>query len=915
MKLILLVPLASLALLAPSAQVIARALPSSRARAASTSTASAPVSAVPKAQYGPWRSCRIGGGGYVQNVISTRNPRVFYAYIDVGGLYRSDDGGRSWKMLHGSLPAKISSYQVRGMSADPRDENNVLALAGSQWESGGGVWASRDGGKSWKLTLQVPFMGNGDDRWTGVLVARDATNPARVLIASEGAGLWQSLDGGGTWSQIAQPDLLGLHPTDLKLSADGQRAWLCARPYKGWMGGKEGELRGGFFASQDGGKSWRKLAEEAPVELSVSPWDGSLLGIFEQKYLRLSRDRGTTWSEFGQGLPQLKAGEQPSMLDERSFQALASGPDFWVTASNKGTFYRRGKEDNAWSLIERQGVAENYEGEPWHARMGEGGEHFGRALASIVIDPRDSKSWFFTDWYAIYHSPDAGRNWNLSMDGLEDTVLHTLAQDASDAGVVHLGMADNGYLWSDNGGVRFGSPHRQSNMKGIAISPAQPNRVYGVGDPGNGQWKSNTVWVSIDRGHSWQAAPSKGLPDPDKFNRNSIAVDSSNALRAYVSMSGEVREGEGGVYQSDDGGATWKWIGQGLPASKYFTSDIWGIGRELAVATDGTLVAASRDMGAVYFRRPNAERWEKSATDIGGPWCVFASPAGGVWAACAGRGVWRSADGGATWAQKSRADARDVSVDLAHPNRVALGCADGVLLSLDGGATWSQTSPQLPHKNYPLVAFAGERLLAGTSGSGAFWMPLSPRGEQPVQARPIVLAVLPGERAATVSLSNADMESGAATPEGWGLWLGEGQVLASRDTATFHGGKSSLRLEAHGGYGSVSQVLAGALGVWGGRVRVRGWVRAEPLAGGKIDESLLALRGANAAGEQSEWQTLMGLSGLKPGEWSFFDNTLALVPSTQAATLTLTLRGSGRVWLDDVSVEAAPSVFPSQSTQ
>ncbi len=878
------------------------------APASTTSTSTAKV-LVPKAQYGPWRSCRIGGGGYIQNVVFTRNPRVLYAYVDVGGLYRSEDGGRSWKMLHGSLPPRLSSYQVRGLSADPRDENSVLALLGSQWEEGGGVWSSRDGGQSWRKVLDAHFMGNGDDRWTGLLIARDARNADRVLIAGEGDGVWQSLDNGSTWAKLG---LEGLHPTDLKLDASGQKIWLCARPYKGWMGGKQMELGAGFFTSQDSGKTWRKIADEAPIELGVAPWDGSLLGIFEQKYLRRSVDGGATWSEFGQGLPQLKAGERPAMLDERSFQALDSGPDFWVTASTKGTFYRRGRNEAQWSQVQRQGVVENYEGEPWLSRMGTGwGQHFGSALGSIIIDPRNPKSWFFTDWYAIYHSMDAGRNWSLSMDGVEVTVLHTLVQDPSDPAVVHLGMADNGYLWSENGGVRFDSPHQQSNMKGLALSPAQPNRVYGVGDPGNGQWKSNTVWVSIDRGHSWQAAPSRGLPDPDKFNRNSIAVDPKDPLRVYVSMAGAVKEGEGGVYESRDGGASWQWIGAGLPRSKYFTSDIWGIGPELAVAEDGTLVAASRDTGALYFRRPNAASWQKSGTDIGGPWSLFTSPDGSVWAGCAGNGVWRSVDGGATWTQKSKIDARYVAVDLAHAGRIAIGASDGVRLSTDGGSTWQVAGAELPYKVYPLVAFAGERLLAGTAGSGAFWMPLWPQGAQPVQARPVVIAALPGERVSNITLRNADMEQGAAAPTGWSLWRGAGQVQLARDTQVFHGGKSSLRLETKNGYGSVSQVLEGARP--DDAVRISGWVRVEPSANAKIDESLLALQGVDARGKQSQWQDVLNVRDLKPGEWSPFSQSLTLARSTENATLTLTVRGSGRIWMDDVSVRPEPRVFPARA--
>lgn len=67
--------------------------------------------------YGAWRSGAFGGGGFLQNIIfAPSDPRMLYTYVDVGGLYRSADGGRTWRMLHGSLPARDGAYSVRGLA-------------------------------------------------------------------------------------------------------------------------------------------------------------------------------------------------------------------------------------------------------------------------------------------------------------------------------------------------------------------------------------------------------------------------------------------------------------------------------------------------------------------------------------------------------------------------------------------------------------------------------------------------------------------------------------------------------------------------------------------------------------------------------------------------------------------------------
>ena len=65
------------------------------------------------------------------------------------------------------------------------------------------------------------------------------------------------------------------------------------------------------------------------------------------------------------------------------------------------------------------------------------------------------------------------------------------------------------------------------------------------------------------------------------------------------------------------------------------------------------------------------------------------------------------------------------------PNRVAASTDDGVILSRDGGETWTMLDKSLPDRVYRNVpAFAGERLVVGSAGSGVFWIPLSAKGER-----------------------------------------------------------------------------------------------------------------------------------------------------------------------------------------
>jgi photosystem II stability/assembly factor-like uncharacterized protein len=689
------------------------------------------VSGSGPAVYGPWHSCKIGGGGYIQNVVlCPTDPQRVYAYVDVGGIYRSDDGGHRWRMMHGGLPAKSTAHNVRSLLVDPRDEDHLLAAVGDPWSDPLGVFVSRDGGGTWRQTLTAPFFGNGEYRWAGVLLARHPDDPDVVLAATVDRGVWRSADNGETWSTCGAD---GLYPSDLRFDVrNPERLWLCAQESEAWLQGLWRTWPAGLYGSEDGGTSWEKISDAAPSEVLQDPADAAILYGIVGGAVHASRDGGVTWRPFGDGLPPRTS---TGYADDDRFDSLAAGPDFLLTASTAGTFYRLRSGESAWRRLPREHVQATYEGTEW---FGHRLERFGAALCSIVVDPCDPDHWFFTDWYAIYQTWDAGRHWRLTMDGVEVTVLHVLQQDPTDPRVMHLGMADSGYFRSEDGGGRFAHMEWQegitnklegitNNVKCIALPATWPDSIYAV-SARTWHWESNQVFVSDDRGRRWRRSPMRGLPDMAEHHCNSIAVHPQEPKLVYLAVSLAVAEGAGGVYRSTDGGDSWEWIGQGLPdGEEFFTHSIWNIGREIAVGPDGSVVCAGRLGSKVYWHDAARQMWVATDTDIvGSPNCVVADPANPGRFYLAAQGVFRSDDSGATWRRVLEGSVRHVALDLANPARLAAGTADGVALSQDGGQTWAMTDRRLPHRMHNLVAFAGDRLIVGSSGSGAFWTQLGP---------------------------------------------------------------------------------------------------------------------------------------------------------------------------------------------
>jgi len=695
----------------------------------------------PMPSYGQWVSSKLGGGGYIQNVVlCPSDANRAYAYVDVGGLYRSDDGGRNWRMLHGALPARMGCYEVRSLTVDPRDADRVLIAVGSQWQAEPeGIYSSTDGGTSWKQTLTAKFAGNGDHRWTGVLLARDAANPDLIVVATLGDGIHQSLDNGSTWVRADSTD--GISFTDIKLDRTSSgKGWACAVRWDNWLGGKPGvKLAGGFYATVDHGITWSKISEEPISEILQDPIETNRLYACSSDgtSIRVSTDSGVSWSDGSSGLSLLTPGEARSddYTSDKRYQAMAAGPDFIVTASTKGTFYKRlaaGDVKTPWQKIERKAVQEG----DWFAAMGEGKwQHFGSALASITIDPENPSRWFFTDWFAIYQSTDAGLNWTLTIDGIEVTVIHRVLGDPHDPNVVHMGMADNGYFRSSNGAGSFKRPAIagvNSNTKDIALSIKDSTRVYVVAPKPEqiGQWLANQVYVSTDRGENWSAAPVIGLPDMSAARCNSITVSTDDPKTVYLAVSGAVSPNQGGPYRSLDGGITWQWIGSGLPTGELlFREPIFDTGHEIVAGADNTLVAISRITRRAYRFDNKSGVWIASEKPFAGePFEVRADGLvpGRIFAGVTGVGVCRSIDGGATWQVVYPGGASYIAVDSVMPGRVAASTPSGVILSTDGGDTWTPLDDALPDKaGRNPISFAGNRLVVGSGGSGVFYTDLT----------------------------------------------------------------------------------------------------------------------------------------------------------------------------------------------
>jgi len=223
-----------------------------------------------------WRMIGPFRGGRTRAVAGVASqPGVFYTGVVNGGVWKTDDFGRTWRPIFDGQPTQ----SIGDIAVAPSNPSILYVVSGEglrrpDLSVGNGVYRSSDAGRTW-THLDALRDGQQIPR-----VAIDPGDPDRVYAAvlghpygpNEERGIFRSTDGGRTWAKVLYVDA---NTGGYDVAVDPSRprivyATLFESRLAPWEDGNVYGASGGVFKSSDGGDTWRRLTNGLPANLVQS---------------------------------------------------------------------------------------------------------------------------------------------------------------------------------------------------------------------------------------------------------------------------------------------------------------------------------------------------------------------------------------------------------------------------------------------------------------------------------------------------------------------------------------------------------------------------------------------------------------------------------------------------------------------
>ena len=703
------------------------------------------------------------------------NPNHIVVGAATGGVWVSDNGGLTWKPVFDDQPvASIGAVAINQSNPDiiwvGTGEGNVR----NSTSIGGGIFKSIDGGKSWKQMGLVK-----SERINRI--ALHPNNPDIVYVAAMGTlwgpneerGIYKTTDGGISWQQILYVnDSTGA--TDIKIdSVNPDKLFAGMWQFRRWpYHFKSGGEGSGIYVTHDGGKTWSQKTEEdglpkgelGRMAFALSPANPERVYALveaEKSALLRSDDGGDSWSKINE---EYNVADRPFYYTE-----LAADPQNADILYNIGTRVRvsiDGGRTFAYNPVINCCASGNSIHIDNHAYW---------------INPNDSKHLIFGNDGGLAISRDRGETFRF-VRNLPLAQFYHIAVDNDLPYHVYGGLQDNGSwrgpaeLW-ENGGIR--NLHWQEVGFGDGFDtlpdPDNSSSGYGMYQGGNlYRWNLDTgeqklimpdpPSVETELRFNWNAALAIDPFDPNTIYYGSQFVHRSpDRGQTWSTISGDMTSNnpEMQTYKTSGG------LTSDVTAAENYTS----ITAIAPSKLQRDVIWAGSDDGRLHVTRDGGKNWtridQKARGVSAGAWIPMITPsaheAGTAFVVFDDHRrsdmkpyIYRVENHGSRWTRLSTDGmtgyALSVLQDRLDPNLLFAGTEFGLHISIDAGKSWSKFTAGLPTVSVMDMAIQEREndLVLGTHGRAAYviddYSGLRNLAAGDLDSRLKILSVSPGQQ-------------------------------------------------------------------------------------------------------------------------------------------------------------------------
>ena len=546
-----------------------------------------------------------------------------------GGVFRSDDGGKTWKELPGT-----HGHSIRAMAMAATD-HNLLVVGSLQ-----GVFRSKDGGATWeRITPENPdVLENHASMKNFVSVAIDPQNPD-VIYAGTRHLAWKTTNGGQTWHNIKDGMLDDSDVFSIIIDPKTPSrvyASACSGIYKSDNGAELFHRVQGLPHSA----IRTRVLKQDPVRSSIV-YAGTTGGMWK------TADGGARWT-------------------------LVTASDVIVN----DVLIDPRNPDHVLVATDHRGILASNDAFAHYTTSNRGFSH--RVVNEVVVDRKDPSRLYAGvandgELGGVFISDDGGKVWRQTSKGLGGRDILSLQQAETEKGELFAGTNHGIYSLSSKdvwepASMIFGIPpewrpkeatpepppvkakSKSTKSSVTAHKKTVPAKAKVPAEPviaeaeaprirslqfGKEAWFAATeqgLFISLDQGKKWYGQPIEGqsnFGNVNSYDDGAVTLVSHNAAlishdwgKTWASLTvpsyiGKINSltmannslwlsSQQGAIQSSDGGKTWRYVLAGLPKDDVLEVNYDPVGQRL--------LATALHQHAVFFSRDNGLTWQHTET-------------------------------------------------------------------------------------------------------------------------------------------------------------------------------------------------------------------------------------------------------------------------------------------------------------